>query len=38
MHRIMPCQCENMESTELIETDSDSGLDEESDDDDDNEF
>jgi hypothetical protein len=31
------CQCENMESTELIETVSDNGLDEESDDDD-NEF
>ena len=31
------CQCENMESTELMETDSDNGLDEDSDDDD-NEF
>jgi hypothetical protein len=29
------CQCENMESTELMETDSDNGLDEDSDD---NEF
>jgi hypothetical protein len=31
------CQCENMESAELMENDSDNGLDDDSDDDD-NEF